>query len=111
MTSLSLVLSVMMAWMPTVDGNRVSLPYTHDAIPYVLGISVPPPDVAHITITQGDTLFDGYASGEVGVGVVTGYDPVLFYEDGRYVGCIVPEPATISMLIFGTLLLRRKRCR
>ena len=97
------IASVCFGWYPTVDGQRVQLDYITTA-PYHLGLSSPPGEIVDIkSIQSGLTLFeiDGFTGTNFNLYTVTGYDPVSFYENGAYVGTIVPEPATILLLLSG----------
>ena len=89
---------------PTVNEQRLLLAEHNIAeTPYILGISVPPPDVTHITVMEYDKLlWEGIAQGTFAIGEV--HQAVKFYENGHYVGQIVPEPTTITTLLFGTIL-------
>ena len=90
MTIIPLTCSAMLAFHPTIDGARQSLGTTYTETPYVLGVSVPPPDHTELLITQGDmTLFVGEAWGTFTIQEITKQEPVLFYEYGNYVGQIV----------------------
>ena len=115
MTALSLICSAITVTMcqfyPTIDGARVDLPYTVDSVPWVLGISVPPPSVIDITVMQGiEQIYSGRASGTFDIMQITSPIPVLFYEDGVYVGQVVPEPASICLWgVLVPLMCRRNR--
>ena len=103
-----LILSAIMGFYPTIDGQRQTLPYIEMEYPYVLGISVPPPDLTHITVTHNDLLyFSGDCQGTFDLGVIE--SGVVTMTDGDKSYTIVPEPVTITTLLFGTLLLRRKK--
>jgi len=96
MTALSLILSVATAFfMPTVDGRRQTNPVTYADLPYVLGVSVPPPNVTDITVIQDGLLWSGLSQGTFSIGTITSSTPVLLYEDGVLEYTIVPEPVTI----------------
>ena len=94
---------------PTIDGAREELPYIQAEIPYLLGISVPPPSVIDITVMQGiEQIYSGQAMGTFDIMQITSLIPVLFYEDGVYVGQVVPEPASIFMIYVCGTYLRHK---
>ena len=103
-----LILSAIMGFYPTIDGQRQTLPYIEVEYPYVLGISVPPPDLTFITVTHNGLPYFAedcqgtFTLGEISQGIVTMTDGYKNYT-------IVPEPVTITTLLFGTLLLRRKK--
>jgi hypothetical protein len=96
---------------PTIDGARYSLPYIEAEVPYVLGISVPPPDLTFVEIIQGNTVYySDYCQGTFTITTITDELPVQFYDGtGNYLGQIVPEPVTIITMLIGTLCLRRLR--
>ena len=107
---ISLISGVIMGFMPTIDGQRQTLPYIEAEFPYMLGISISPPDLTFITVIQGNTLYiDDYCQGTFDIGVITSSDPVLLYGDGLLQYTIVPELSTICTLLFVTPWLRRKR--
>ena len=97
MTALSLILSISSAFfMPTIDGARQTLPYIEVDLPYVLGISVPPPGIADLLVTQGDnTLWSGISQGTFDICTITSSTPILLYEDGVLEYTIIAEPVTI----------------
>ena len=110
MTALSLILSSIMAFHPTIDGAREDLPYIQAEVPYVLGISVPPPGSVNLRIEQGEVIWQGTAMGTFTIQTITSSEPILFYEDDVYVGQIVPEPASICLWgVLIPLMCRRKR--
>ena len=111
MTALSLILSVTTAFfMPTIDGQRQTNPVTYADLPYVLGISVPPPNATCITVIQDGLLWSGLGQGTFTIGTITSSTPILLYEDGVLEYTIVPEPISIAFIAFGTLFIRRKKC-
>jgi hypothetical protein len=114
MTVLILMLSSVLAcpFYPTIDGQRIELDYTTQ-YPYDLGISVCPNYDVDLTIVWGNINLelDNYTGTDWKLAYIDSYEPVLFYEDGQYIGQIIPEPVTIITLLFGTLLIRRQRCQ
>ena len=107
-----IILICCLAWNPTIDSQRVWLD-AESTTPYSLGVSVPPGEIVDLTATQGGlALFELYdfTGTNLDLYTVTTGNPVLFYENGEYQGQIVPEPATILLLMIGTLYGRRK-CR
>ena len=104
MTALSLIFSAMLAWMPTIDGQRQELPYIEADLPYVLGISVAPPNSADITVIQDTILWQGISQGTFDICTITSYEPVLLYGDGLLQYTIVPEPTTLLLLITAIFL-------
>ena len=99
MTALSLVLSSIVAFMPTIDGARQTDAYVYADLPYVLGISCPPPNATCITVMQDALLWSGLGKGTFTIGTITSSTPVLLYEDGVLEYTIVPEPASLLLLI------------
>ena len=95
MTALSLVLSSIVAFMPTIDGARQTDTYIYADLPYVLGISCPPPNATCVTVMQDTLLWSGLGKGTFTIGTITSSTPVLLYEDGVLEYAIVPEPVTI----------------
>ena len=109
MTALSLILSITTAFMPTIDGARQTSPYIETDLPYVLGISVPPPDATCITVIQDGLLWQGLAQGTFTIGTITDTLPIYIYSDNLLQYTIVPEPVTMCHLLAGIFLLRRKK--
>ena len=109
MTFLSLILSTMVAfYTPTIDGQRIELPYEHPDLPYLLGISAP--DLTLVKVNQGDWLiYDGYFQGERDIARITSQTSIDFYGNSGYIGSIVPEPTTASFLILGYFLYRKRK--
>ena len=96
MTALSLILSISSAFFhPTIDGARQTDAYIYADLPYILGISVPPPNVTDIPVLQDGLLWSGLSQGTFSIGTITSSTPVLLYEDGVLEYTIVPEPVTI----------------
>ena len=109
MTALSLILSITTAFMPTIDGARQTLPYIETDLPYVLGISVPPPDVTCITVIQDGLLWQGLAQGTFTIGTITDTLPIYIYSDNLLQYTIVPEPASLLICLCGVHMLRTCR--
>ena len=109
MTFLSLILSTMVAfYTPTIDGQRIELPYEHPDLPYLLGISAP--DLTLVKVNQGDWLiYDGYFQGERDIARITSQTSIDFYGNSGYIGSIVPEPSTIFLMSGLWLFLRRRK--
>jgi len=96
MTALSLILSVIPAFFhPTIDGARQTDTYIYADLPYILGISVPPPDATCITVIQDGLLWSGLSQGTFDICTITNSTPVLLYEDGVLEYTIIAEPVTI----------------
>ena len=98
MTAISLISSVMIAWMPLVDGARQPDEYIYANVPYVLGISQPPSYITDVTIRQGDLSYDVTGQGEFTIGTITDTLPLYIYEDNLLQYTIIPEPATIVFM-------------
>lgn len=110
MTALSLILSVITAWTPTVDSQRVQLDSVAEP-PYWLGVSCLPYEVVDLTIVydNSETILDNITGTHWKLMYISNYCPVEFYESGQYVGQIVPEPVTI--FLFLPFILCRKMGR
>jgi len=95
------------AFYPTIDGQRTQLDAEAE-IPYWLGVSVPPPSIVDCEAYQGGELLfnlDDFGGTDRYLARITLPDPVLFYQDGEYLGRIVPEPATL-LILTGLLVTR-----
>ena len=96
---------------PTINGARQTLPYIETDLPYMLGISVPPPGSVNIQIKQGEVIWQGTAEGTFDIQSITSYEPVLFYEDCLLQYEIIPEPCSLLLLSMGLILLNSVRKR
>ena len=101
-----LLISAILAFHPTIDGQRVELPNTVAETPYMLGISVPPPDLTLVTVTHNDLLYYmDYCQGTIELGWIN--SGVVELEGGGYHYQIVPEPSTL--LLLSSLLIMKIR--
>jgi hypothetical protein len=110
----SLIIGNLFAFHPTIDGARQILPYIETDLPYLLGISVPPPAVGDpleyvdLLVIQGDdTLWQGLAVGTFTIQEITNPLPVYIYSDNLLQYTIVPEPCTLLLVLTGFLIIRR----
>ena len=114
MTTLSLVLSAIMAWTPMTDGQR----HLWDEqgliwadVPYTLGVSCIPDEIVSIEIVWGETILelDNITGTHSNLLFIDDYCPVEFYESGQYIGSIVPEPSMLMLLLAGMLAGKVKK--
>ena len=111
---LTLMLCSVLCWMPTIDGQRQFDTYIEADLPYCLGLSVPPPSIADITVIQDTILWQGISQGTFDICTITSYEPVLLYGDGLLQYEIVPEPSTGFLFMAGFLYRKmkgNKKCR
>ena len=100
MTAIPLVLSAILAWMPTVDGQRVGFGY-HEP-PYWLGISIPPWSHAEVIAKQNEQVLFVFGNGtHTQLSYIDSNIPIEFYENNRHIGTIVPEPTALTLLSMG----------
>ena len=103
---LPLILISVTNFYPTIDGRRQVAAYIEADYPYLLGVSVPPPDLIKITITLDDVLyFDGYCQGMISFGVIE--SGIIDMSGGGQQFTIVPEPTTFALLL-GCIFMRRR---
>ena len=108
MTSIMLGLIVSaLAWMPTVDGQRVEFGYQEPS--YWLGVSIPPweSNLTIEAILDNESLFTHTVGTEFQLAYIDSYSPIYFYENGEYKGAIVPEPSTITLFMLGLLGIKK----
>ena len=104
----TLLITVMLAWMPTVDGGRVN--FGAYEVPYWLGVSIPPYEDVYVAAFQNNELLFVIGEGtDTFLYYVEKEDPILFYENGEYVGQLIPEPNSMILFSFGLYLLRSQR--
>ena len=107
-----LILSVILAFTPTIDGQRVHLtpqePIVAD-IPYWLGVSCPPGEIIDLTLIWGDLALelDNITGTHWKIMYIDDYRQVDLYQSGNYVGRITPEPASIIYTLCGIFYFRR----
>jgi hypothetical protein len=106
---LAMLLVSSVGWVPTIDGERVEFGYYKP--PYDLGITFAPHEEGGwITAKQMDeVLFTVNDGTHWKLAYIESYEPIYFYEDGVFVGVIVPEPSTMSLFVLGLLYLRNRK--
>jgi len=108
-TMITLLLCAL-SWLPTVNEQRVGFGYQEP--PYWLGVSMMPNEVVNVqAFVDGEELFRITHGTDWKLAWIDSYEPVEFYEDGKYVGQIVPEPLTAFLFggLYGCFGLARKR--
>ncbi len=107
----TLIVMSLLTWMPTVNHRRVDFGVQEET-PYWLGVSVPPFEVVDITAVQNNNVLFSIGEGtHTFLYYVENDAPILFYENGVFVGEIVPEPNMFILFSLGVFLLKKKRNR
>ena len=112
MTAIPLILSAMLAWYPTIDGQR-QLWDEQDSItavvPYWLGVSCPPGEIVDLRVNwcKMTLELDNNTGTQWNLLYIDDYCHVDFYESGQFAGTIIPEPATVFLFFIGFLCRKR----
>jgi len=108
MNAYSILLSVALTWMPTINGVRSN--FGEYEPPYWLGISVPPQEEVMVEVYQLNELLFMWEQGtDWDLYYVTQYEPIYFYENGIQVGTIIPEPTTFMFITASLVFLRNQQ--
>ncbi|MCE5185001.1 MAG: hypothetical protein LLF76_02625 [Planctomycetaceae bacterium] len=112
MIPIKLVLTAL-AFLPTIGKHRV--PYGEYEIPFAVGVSIPPGELADIKAIQLDQLlFEGIRSGTwFNLATVTQTAPITYYNFNEPMGQITPVPEFVLTphLILATIALARRKTK
>lgn len=97
-------------WQPTVNEQRIELDYYMDFEPYRLGCVAPSGYEHDVLATQlGRVIFEYHGGFEPRLAWITDPAPVYFYDEGGYVGRIVPEPSSVMLMLAGVIICKKKK--